>query len=384
MMRQFAQSFILVSLLVGCSPAIEYSTGTPYTLLDTMTPTRPSLPTLTIIHHATKDQHCPELMDETPLQHITTGTILLNHTAMSNTLFLHNLETGKEYKLPYISKKSVEYNGPGISPNRNMIAYPEALIEGDTRTTVLWVLDAHADILAKIPFDQPLDNLRWLDNERLVFYTPQTYKDGTVLVFNPFTKVQSIITNELPGLDISYTPGKDWLAEYSPDLQSVAYNVGLKTVVRNVVASRNVWEPKPPFSNVYKPFWSADGSKVAVGQNEKLFIIDRDGQANAAVLGISLFSWSPDGRYIAFWGLNGPSSYILMVYNTQLKTILNYCLEDVFPTTPLWSPNSKQIIVSINSDKGKPVLVDIQKNVIYKLTDTPDITYPLAWMNSLP
>jgi WD40 repeat protein len=266
-----------------------------------------------------------------------------------------------------------------------MIAYPEALIEGESRTTVLWVLNARADVLVKIPFSQSLDNLRWLDDEHLIFYTPQTYKDGAVLIFNPFTRVQSIISNELPGLDTSYLPGQDWLAEYSSDLQSVVYIAGLRAIVRDVVKKKTLWESLPPWVNVYKPIWSPDGSRVAIVQNEKLFIINPVNSAldDKPILdGVSLLSWSPDSRYIALWDSDGPQHYILMVYDTQLKKIINFCVEDVYPTTPLWSPKGQQVVVNINSDNGKPILLDIQKRFVYRLTKLE--AYPLEWMNSLP
>jgi hypothetical protein len=63
---------------------------------------------------------------------------------------------------------------------------------------------------------------------------------------------------------------------------------------------------------------------------------------------------------------------------------MNYCIEDVYPTSPLWSPNSQQIIVNINANEGEPVLIDIQKKVANKLTRIPNIVYPEGWMNSLP
>lgn len=391
MIRHLIQSLLIVPLLVSCGPAIvSPTTSVQRTALPTNTASaQVPTPMPTDMLNPITSSSCPELKDETPMSEIAKGTVLLDHhSSSSETLFLLDLATAKEYKLPYQSKKSfVDYNGPKVSPDGTMMAYPEGLTDGENRTTMLWVINAHADVLAKIPFNQNLFNFRWLDNQRLVFYTPQTSKDGTVLVFNPFTRARMLVSNALPGLDTSYWSGLDWLVEYSPDLQRVAYFGGLKVIVRDVIKKQTLWEPLPPFLNEDKPVWSPDGNKIAVAQNGLLYIIDDNGLVKHPSLpeGVATPSWSPDGHYIAFWysGRQMPD-FRLMIYDIQSTKVTDLCIEEIHPdAAPLWSRNSQQIVVGASLG-DEPILVDIQKNVAYKLKSTPAIVYPWGWMNSLP
>lgn len=405
MMNYLVKSVLLVLLLASCAPIagglVDIPTSTsPATVVakNVITPTSSRVPLSSPTQFAKSDplegQQCWELKDEIPIDSISRGTILIRNTAKSDNLFLLGLETGKEYKLPYQSKKSVNYNNPQVSPNGNMIAYPEGLIDGNIRKTMLWVVNAHADVLAKILFDQDLFLLRWLDNERLILYTSQTSVDGTVLVVNPFTREKIVVSNDLPNYAASFWPGTDWGVEYSPNLDWAVFIGVLKErdsgpIVRDVVKNQTLWEPQPPISSFDKPKWSPDGQKVAVGASEHLFIIDRNGLAISVpkvnpLSGVATFSWSPDGRYIALWNSDGPQHYTMMVYDIHLEKVMDSCIEDVYPTSPLWSPNSQQIVVKINANQGEPVLIDIQKETAYKLTSIPDVVYPEGWMNSLP
>jgi len=338
-------------------------------------------------------EQCLNYKDETPLGEIATGTIVISNTDFT-ALFLLDLGTGQKYELPYLSKNNIMYSAVKVSPNGNMVAYPEGQLIGDGGRTTLWVLDAHAEVLAKIPFDQYLFNLRWLDNERVVLYTNQTAEKGSVLVVNPFTREQSVVSNELPELAVFAWPGVEWGVEYSPDLQAVVFIGSLKVrdsgpVLRDIARDQIIWEPQPPVSSFEMPKWSPDGKRVAEGASGYLYIIDRDGQATAVpklnpLKGVAHFSWSPDGRYIAVWNSDRPQHYILMVYDLQSEKLMDTCIEDVYPSSPVWSPDSQQIIVNINVNKGEPVLFDIQKEASYLLKSIPKIVYPSDWMNSMP
>jgi hypothetical protein len=366
-------------------------------IMPVSTPAVISVPTQSLIPTNTPTpvvaQHCPQIGGkEAALQDIATGTILLDN-GKSNPLALLDLQTQIEYPLPAQTKppKNVIYNGSAVSPNGNMLAYFEMLgnESGETLSEKLWIVSTHGEVLASAIFNRTdLWNERWLDNERLLFYSSQTRKDGTVILFNPFTRAQQNVMNDLPGL---YTSDDfrdyKWRVEYSPDLKWVVYlgktnESGIGPIVWDVTTKQILWQTLTVGKNFDKPVWSPIGDEIAVF-GDSLYIIDRNGQATTILNSnpsnfILNLSWSPDGLHIAFW-----NSYKLMVYNQQTGQITDYCIENKYPISPIWSPSSQQIIVSSDLYEG-PVLVDIQKNTVHRLMSIPDVTYPLGWMNSVP
>jgi WD40 repeat protein len=402
MIRKNMLPVLIIFILTGCAANPSISTSLPASQTPILTATNPPtvMPTLTSVMTATPEagftQQCLQVIDqEIALKDVTSGTVLF-YTGFQKWLpFLVDIQTDKKYKLPVQSEDS-EWGGFQVSPDRNMFAYLEDVENGqlDSIKSILWVVNAHGDVLVKTIFNRTdLFELRWLDNQYLLFYTDQTQNKGTVLVFNPFTYAQTTIANELPLLDTEDMPTLGWRAEYSPDLKWVVYfgrlkEIGIGPIMRDVVQKQTIWEAST--WSYEKPVWSPDGNFVAVISNGRLYIIDRSGQARAVIdenlnHQVSKPSWSPDGNYIAFWNNNR-----LMLYNRQKDQVLDICLQNDVTThkPPLWLPNSKQLVVDVYLEQGDTIafgaLVDIQKNVVYKLPKIPQTTYPYEWMNSLP
>ena len=362
----------------------------PATPTITLTPE----PTLTATLEPRLVQRCFSVEDkEIALKDVVSGTILINSDLIDS-------QTEKKYKLPSQSNDS-SWGGSQASPNRNMFAYLE-LVENnqsDFIKEILWVVNARADVLAKVTFDRTdLYSLRWLDNQRLLFYVTQTESTGTVLVFNPFTREQRTFSNELPDLYKDFVGATmTWRVEYSPNLEWVVYfgdtkSPGLGPIVRDLVIKQTVWKPPVPGWSYERPAWSPDGKEVAVIASGHLYIVNHAGQSKP-ILDQSPSNlaaapaWSPDGLHIAFW--NGSK---LMVYNKQMDQVVDVCVQNDVTThsPPLWSLDSNQLAVEEYIDQGPgkasgfDALVDLQKNIVYKLPSLSGIPYPDAWMNSLP
>jgi Tol biopolymer transport system component len=118
----------------------------------------------------------------------------------------------------------------------------------------------------------------------------------------------------------------------------------------------------------------------------QLYLFNHAGQVKA-VLDESLphdafgFSWSPDGRYIAFWNADS-----LMIYDRQQDWVFDTCIsgrESGVTTNPFWSPDSQQIIA--RGVSTQPILVNWQEKRVYKIKTSPNIgTLYGGWMNSIP
>ncbi len=410
MKLKLALSFLLVSLFTSCinasTPTSQPVSKTPSIeniILPTSVPLPDTLPT--VIPDFLFVQSCVKIEDQiVSLKDITVGTILLFTDSPENQPFLVDIQTGQRYTLPS-ETKSPTFLGAQVSPDGNMFAYIEGITDNQFQFSkgILWVVDAHADILAKVPFDNGNfgNNLRWLDNERVVFYIDQTSQDGTVMVVNPFTREQYRISNELPNLltgDLSWDV--DWRVEYNLNLEWVAYlgvtknPGGGSPIVRDVTTGQTIWQVESE-SNWEKPVWSPDGSEIAIiVSNElyqsELYLINRSGQAKTVFVEeqrqASAPSWSPDGKYIAFW-----NNHELMVYDKNFDKVIDLCIRNEYARQlpPIWSYDSQLVGVGVaHGTEMNPIdepftLIDIQNGIGYHSIELNTSAYPDIWMNSI-
>lgn len=364
----------------------------------TATHPSPFVPVATVATHFSKS--CFSFnKKEIPIAEVAHGTML---SFEENVTFMHDLQTGKQYKLP--DEKNT-YITADVSPDHKKLAYLQSFLGIDDRVTkeILSIFDAHGDLLAKATFDSlRLYHLRWLDNERLLFYIDETSHTSRVLEVNPFKHEQHYIWNDLPGFY-----GRDdewwtkWLVEYSPDLQWVVYygtyddglpvTNGNVPVVRDIKDSKTIWK-SADYNDVS---WSPDGSQLAVASfyqdaewMANLYIVNHNGVAKPILPhGQNLPKnnpvypvWSPDGEKLAFWNNDN-----LMIYDQQTDQVNDPCLNVPERTvqgrpSTLWSPDGTQILIH-----GFNMLVDLQKQVIYNHIQYPSSTWDDSyWMNSLP
>lgn len=144
--------------------------------------------------------------------------------------------------------------------------------------------------------------------------------------------------------------------------------------------------------------WSPDGKSIALAAKSNgydvIYLIDvNEDEVNILPLkfdGIGSVSWSPNSEEIAFSGHSSSQSDIY-VYNITNKKVKNVT-DDIFTDTdPVWTPNGKTIVFSSDRegytelellDKSFRIqnhnysqldlyLIDIERNVISRITDYP-------------
>jgi len=210
------------------------------------------------------------------------------------------------------------------------------------------------------------------------------------MLFNPFTRAQHYVSNDMPDFytENYFSPTLGWLVEYSPDLEwgvyfGVATNGQLGYVIRDFTNKKTIWQVRDFSGEYQRPEWPPKGNDVAVAKSGNLYLINRDGGAKPILdenqqSQISQVSWSPNGRYIAFWNFNA-----LMFYDGESGKAYDTCFksDELFPL--YWSPDSQQFAIPAYLDNPS-TLVDIQEQKIYKLLAMPDTLYPQGWMNSIP
>jgi WD40 repeat protein len=374
----------LVALLGRATPTpMPAPTAAPTVTVVLPTETPAPLPSPTVTATTTPEirftRQCLNIDDsEVELHRVATGTILLSQYTSNSPHLLLDLVTRTEYELPS------DVLGMVVSPNGNMVAYIEQVQSQNNAVAnnILWIVDARANVLSKIAFPRgDLFAPRWLDNNRLIM---DTSGDGNLLVVNPFTGEQRMVSNELPNLFTLPARGfLFWSVEYSPDLEWVAYYYvepggDRGAIVRDVITKQNLWQS--PNMDEGKPAWSPNGQAVAVVGDGQLYLVNRSGKAQP-VLDDKLIheaqspSWSPDGQRIAFW--NNDS---LVIYNMQTNQAIDLCIPgngEIPLSSVLWSPDGQQMIVV------RRVLVDLQRKTAYKIKEIPNATI-FGWMNSIP
>jgi hypothetical protein len=277
---------LIFLLLASCNQSSGQTTPTNIpvdrtakpTHIPTLTPSVTFSPTPSPTVISPFERHCPNFMGEVSMETIARGTIFPYNSKTETTSML-DLQSGQEYPLP-LTRKTQTFSG-NISPDRKYFAYTEP--NQAFSNTIIWVISAKAVILVKQTVDDYLFNLRWLDDEHLLFDTKETENQAKIVVFNLKTSKFNVVAHELPELFTQRDIGLYWRVSYSPDLQKVLYiemskvDRMLHPIYLDLVSQKILWEA-PPLESVGEPLWSPDGQQFALEVNRDLYIIGTDGQ----------------------------------------------------------------------------------------------------------
>lgn len=395
--------------------ALSQSTVTPRpTISSTLTPSVTITPESTLTSTPNVNVQCLEIETELPKDFSIEGTLILYGKDEAilpdgkEEVYLFDLSTRQSTLLsPTANGILREYERVAVPPDGRWFAYNETipdLVEKE-KFVRLHIVAANGQ---QIPLsDQPEEwgqIIGWLDNERLALTLWDRY-DGTVIVLNPFTRHSQVVLPTFPDLSPNgsywwYAVGTKPIVIYDPTLTRVAYYKGLADnpwgnyALWDVSLQKILWErPTVAYDNT-KPVWSPDGRQVAVAlgiadetddplsTHSILYLVARDGEETRITNGVSGFlSWSPDGRYLAFWDELRRS---LVILELQTRQITVYCVApSMVVQTPIWSPDGRWIAMNADVTDAATAVVIID-TIQQKAFEVVKDLRVRGWMTSTP
>ncbi len=420
-MKRIIFIFFLVSLIIGCTPntvipisTIPIDTSTPIAT-NTITPSPTSPP----------DDKCIEVksgnLDELNLA----GMIVLEDIYYK--AYAINSNT---FEKAALAKENEFVFSIAVSPDRKWTAYELYLKSNDSHNLV--IMNSLGLPQITVPWRENWSFISsWLDNQRLLINVYDKLSDGhpelaakefsTFLVVNPFTGEQELLQPDFPNI-YSHHMYPAWSGfgstVYNPKLDRVVYlrADALGADSHYVLWDMNEQRPLADFKvfvgNQDIPRWSPDGEKFAIAMSlfddvsndwpiYSLYSVSREGDVVKLTdlskyypwFYIGQHSWSPDGRYIAFWfsgwterpqALNLVVDQFLAVVDTTNDELSIYCISGKpqpsgIVSPPIWSPDGQQILVEspLPKEHSQVLLLDLHRNVISIIGE--DLT-PVGWM----
>jgi Tol biopolymer transport system component len=397
-------------------------------LVATLTPT-PFLTSTAIEQNTPTPQveiKCAELAAKGAMNLETGGSIVLGGDSFKSPTYLLDMSSMKTTAL--FQRSGDHLWEISISPDQHWLAY--SIVTYNTIYYELFVRSADGKTQKVISWEPSWRQLAgWLDNENLILSVKRgSLEADSLLIFNPFTGQRKELLpdfmDEASSLSTQLNPNFSW-AGFNHSF--TVYNPSLNQVVYSKSGNGDDWGVALWDLNLHKqlallpddigsePKWSPDGKGFIINGTikkgasepnnyEELFYVDQFGKItqlthlnnNSSVTSIGTFDWSPDGKKIAFTYFQDPSPKYPDIYpdaNLGLHNRLavldwgtgkltDTCLPDYPLTDPVWSPDSRYIVVQSIYDERSPYrshvyLIDIVNEIAYRIAENG---WPSGWL----
>jgi hypothetical protein len=379
----------LLMTLVSCQAEVKTPTQIPSETSSPLTIT-PPIPSVMVTSAAlTVKEICPTFAASVPLDIELHGVLVLDK---SND---PQLGIGDAYLLSLENHDLMKINQPdeyvfsyAVSDDRTTLAYGV----GSHMQYYIALTDGRGKLLKTIPRNEFFGIRKWLDNQQLFLNSSVlNVNSGEERLFHP---------EDFP----NYSPDDIWQKGWfslDPMLTRVVYPGFGGLAMVDLVTNQTLATVLPQGGSP-QVAWSPDGSRVAIAGIEsqenttnpassEIYIVTRDGQSNQAThlsdyYGYSNLyspSWSPDGRYVAFWQ-PATLGLMLLVLDTTTENVTSYCNWEnsiaIYPD-PIWSPDGNQLLIgSLNTeDASRVLIIDLAKNIAFPIEDD---AVPKGWLIS--
>ena len=301
-----------------------------------------------------------------------------------------------------------------VSPDGKHYAYK------DYKEHLLKIYSADNQLLASYDWKENWSYLsKWQNNQSVIIYKTNEIQvtpslavpmrndyPRTLILFDPFSNQEQILAPDYPGIDRA-NPALGWddsgTTVYNYQLTQVVYpsiTSGLGVTLWDIPSGTVIIEEINPYRHGY-PKWAQDGSKFIISWLEdELYIVTSQGELSQITnfnqggyqYRPEYYSWSPDGRYIAFWLDDREASFgNFMILDTHSQEITDYCISLGYNSfgfletpLPIWAQNGKAVVIEARLDgeeNGKTalLLLDLENNLAIRLADN---AVPVGWLES--
>jgi Tol biopolymer transport system component len=372
-------------------------------------PTKTPTPSITVLDSSPTPSKLSDIdqeltiIDEFPGDGTYEGLLVLRGSENPGIIF--NLATGQVQLFPFDEESEASLGRALVSPDNQKIVYSEPDFDNNARLFTIKSFEPGGASNQHI-----LDDLWWFVETWTVENRLLLSKECAVyLLLDPENGAREPFHVDLPNqLD---PRGQGWGASLycpvvSPDLSRVVYlgepDMGAYAIIvlwdlesnqrlLRLTSGNNPWGGEP--------VWSRDGNSFILTLDnstpDELFKVTKNGEVTQLThlgdiftkrLIIQSYELSPDNNQIAFWMWYGWDKYVteqrFAVHNLLTEETTIYNLQGYEHSSPVWSPEGDAVvIVSYINDEKVILLVDLSKNVAYKIAGD---YYPVGWLVSNP
>jgi len=394
-LSQRASFTITPSITSSSSPTITPILVTP-TPVNTKTPTPSSTPRMQL------EINCTKKSSVLPKNAKISGLAVMHSWIYAgDPAYIWNIETDNKIKLP--QNNNEQFLGFAVSTDGKWLAYEKSRKDQSIDTKQL-IITGNDGTPIKVTTLLIKDFIYgWLDQNHLLI-NKHGELHNTLILWNPFSgERQEFYAGDYPNI-YDFYPGPGWdlintlpLA-FDPTLSRLVYSAvldeGWGIILWDVQARSQLLFLLVNESQSW-PKWSPDGSQVLIKKpvnvsksystyatNDELYSISRDGAVTRLTyltdyyhnVDIGPYSWSPDMRYIAFWQ-NGFFALLDLISHK----VTNYCISFTNLFAPIWSMDSKQVVLWTIDGNEQIILIDVKDNYVVKIAED---TAARGWMVS--
>jgi len=420
MKRKTLTILLVLLIIVGCVS----NTSVPTSTAPVDTPT--STTNLTPTPIPSSEDKCTEVKIGNLDEMKSAGTIVLEDAHYQ--AYTINADTFEKVEL---TKEDEFVFSIATSPNRQLTAYNLYSRKNDVSNLI--IMDSSGVTQFSIPWEGGWNFISsWLDNQRLLINIHADLSDGdpaakefsTFLAANTFTGEKKLLQPDFPNIYSHHMfPAWDGFGStvYNATLDRVVYlkedvaDGSFHYILWDINGQRSLADFKVFVNGQDIPHWSPDGEKFAIAFSlvddssnkwlvSNLYTVSRDGDV-VKITDLSKYyswfyigqhSWSPDGRYIAFWfsewteppqisGLSDlNANQHLAIVDTKNNDLSIYCISGKSQSNgivppPVWSPDGHQILIEtpLPDEYSQVLLLDLNRNVFTVIGK--DLT-PVGWM----
>jgi len=383
-------------LVTACQVGYDSNIPTKATITQTVTITEEKTvvsasPSISPSVYFEYKRNCLPISPDVEIDDISTGLILneVSSTDTKGNVVLLNISNGTRTQ---IFSENEKINGLRISPDRNWVAYNVIKTDDPNDSGKLILRNFATNEIKELPWDDDWDLggiQKWINDKQILISLRSSEYPPSRIALNPFLGQKIDLPSLLPNQEIESASGEYFpLPEYNSTFDYVIYPASdngqtgylLKTATTLETVS---FIPTQTLMTFSSPAWSNSGNAYTLSikpfddQSSNTFELANGSTSQQATLITSLgdhiesyyienIVWSLDDRYIAFvvndlTDINNQVSK-LMILDMTNREVLDFCVnvnyanwrgEFADVNSPIWSPNSKELIVENQYEYGK-------------------------------